>query len=122
MASLILGGFGLILSAIAIIMAVALGIRTRPRSQYGLRLKVLPARQLIHVKLYIVDKRVAFAGSANLTYSGMNRNIERIELKTIPLEVEQEIHAFSSLWGDEPEPIPGEPIKWREKPTFREIV
>ncbi len=121
-ASLILGAFGLILAAIAIIIAVAMGIRTRPRSHYGLKLKVLPARQLIHVKLYIVDQRIAFAGSANLTYSGMNRNIERIEVKTIPLEVQQEINAFLALWGDDREAVHAVPIKWREKPTFHEIA
>jgi hypothetical protein len=64
-----------------------------------LSVKVLSGTQLVHVKLYIVDDRVAFSGSANLTYSGMNRNIERMEMKTAAGEIQPEITAFSSLWG-----------------------
>jgi phosphatidylserine/phosphatidylglycerophosphate/cardiolipin synthase-like enzyme len=52
-------------------------------------------------KLYIVDEEVALAGSANLTYSGMNRNIERLEVKTSTSEIGQEIEAFLDLWGSE---------------------
>jgi hypothetical protein len=48
---------------------------------------------------------MAFTGSANLTYSGMNRNIERIEMKTMPSEVQTEMAVFSSIWGPTPVPV-----------------
>jgi phosphatidylserine/phosphatidylglycerophosphate/cardiolipin synthase-like enzyme len=51
-----------------------------------------------HAKTYIVDGSVAYVGSANLTRSSMYGKKERIEIKSSPREVDQEIQAFSDLW------------------------
>ena len=99
---------GLVLLAFsltAVLAGVAKTLRKRPASTLQLFVKIVPATQLVHVKLYIVDQQVVFAGSANLTYSGMNRNIERIEMKTVPSEVQTEIGVFSSIWGPQPAPV-----------------
>ena len=112
---------GVVLALIGVITAIAAGIRTRPRAPYGLRVIAMSAARLVHAKLYIVDGQVAFTGSANLTYSGMNRNIERIEVKTLPAEVQQEIDAFSALWGPDTAQPSLEPVKWKNKARFREI-
>jgi phosphatidylserine/phosphatidylglycerophosphate/cardiolipin synthase-like enzyme len=76
-----------------------------------------PARSIhfVHVKLYIVDGRIAVAGSANLTFSGMNHNVERVEVKESAEEVAQEIHAFEELWrAGSWYVVPAEQIVWKE--------
>ncbi len=121
--SSLFGAIPLVLSAMAALIVIVFGVRKRPRSQYGLRVKVAPANQLVHVKLYIVDKQVAFSGSANLTYSGMSRNIERLEVKTFPEEVKQEVNTFAALWGPERPPTGSDSsMSWKNKPIFREIT
>jgi len=94
--------WGVVLFALSAALIAAGLVRNLVRTQASidqLFVRVLPGTQLVHVKLYIVDDRVAFTGSANLTYSGMNRNIERMEMKTLAGEVQPEIAAFSGLWG-----------------------
>jgi len=52
----------------------------------------------LHAKIYIIDKRVAVTGSANLTESGLFRNLEHIEIKMDPKTVEENVKMFESLW------------------------
>jgi len=89
---------------LSLVAGLAKNLIRRQASTTPLLVKVVPATQLVHVKPYVVDQRVAFTGSANLTYSGMNRNIERIEMKTTSSEVRTEIGVFASLWGPQPAP------------------
>jgi len=76
---------------VALVAGLAKNLIRQQVSTTPLFVKVVPATQLVHVKLYVVDQQLAFTGSANLTYSRMNRNIERIEMKTMPSEVQTEI-------------------------------
>lgn len=104
----ILSYAGLALVVIAVVAIAATLVKNLTRKQASsipLFVKVLSIRQLVHVKLYIVDQRIAFVGSANLTYSGMNRNIELIEEKTVLSEVQTEMGVFASLWGPQPKQL-----------------
>jgi hypothetical protein len=126
-AGILLGGalkFAVLCGAFLIILV---GLKTSVRRH---RTDTLPidvkvttsASQFVHAKLYIVDKRVAFVGSANLTYSGMNRDGERVEVKTEPSEVQQEMQAFEHFWGPKPlRPAVSRHVRWRNKAIFREI-
>ena len=87
------------LAGIMIVIAITKNLPRQKRRNIPLYVKVISASQLVHLKLYIVDQQVALVGSANLTYYGMNRNIERIEIKTTPSEVQPEIGVFANLWG-----------------------
>jgi hypothetical protein len=99
-------GFVLLASSLILVLAgLAKNLTRKQVSAVPLFVKVAPATQLVHVKLYVVDQQVAFTGSANLTYSGMNRNIERIEVKTMPSEVQTEMGVFASIWGPRPAPV-----------------
>jgi len=61
-----------------------------------LHLKVVSS-DFIHEKLYISDT-IAITGSANLTYSGMHRNIESINITKNLEEVEILKKHFDRLW------------------------
>lgn len=51
----------------------------------------------VHEKLYISDLQ-AITGSANLTYSGMHRNIEHIDLTRDPARIRALKAHFEELW------------------------
>ena len=120
--TMLVGPIMLLAALLAVLLVSVAGIRRRPIDvRIPLALQIMHTSQLVHVKLYIIDKRVAYAGSANLTFSGMNKNIERIEMKTTPAEVQQEIIAFSNLWGTYPSPAQPTSINWKDKPIFREL-
>jgi phosphatidylserine/phosphatidylglycerophosphate/cardiolipin synthase-like enzyme len=96
------------------VLAAILAKRQPARSIHTLQVKIQP-REFVHVKLYIVDGRIAVAGSANLTFSGMNHNVERVEVKESAEEVAQEIHAFEELWrAGSWYVVPAEQIVWKE--------
>jgi hypothetical protein len=117
-------------SLILVVAAFAKNIRRKQGSIAQLFVKIVPSTQLVHVKLYIIDRQIAFTGSANLTYYGMNRNIEQIEMKTIPSEVQAEIGVFSNIWGPQPAPlIPptrasavAPPIQPKGKPLAEQVM
>lgn len=52
----------------------------------------------IHAKIYLADKKFAILGSANLTYSGLNTNIETLSIADTADEVEQIENNFMRLW------------------------
>lgn len=54
----------------------------------------------IHSKIYIVDKKQAISGSANLTNSGLNYNVESLNIAKNPNEVQQLEIDFMRLWMD----------------------
>lgn len=54
----------------------------------------------LHAKLYIIDRRYAVTGSANLTVKGMKYNIEHIEVKTDDRSISEFIKSFERLWSD----------------------
>ena len=52
----------------------------------------------IHSKLYIVDGSYGVSGSANLTYSGLNTNVESLSITETPEEVKELEHNFMKTW------------------------
>ncbi len=111
----VIGYFPLGVLVLAGCVLVAILARRQPaRSIHTLQVKIQP-REFVHVKLYIIDGRTSVAGSANLTFSGMNSNVERVEVKESPLEVVQEIVAFEELWQEGSwYAVPAERIVWKE--------
>jgi phosphatidylserine/phosphatidylglycerophosphate/cardiolipin synthase-like enzyme len=53
--------------------------------------------RFVHEKAYISDA-VAAVGSANLTYSGMHKNVERVEVITDPARIADLRTHFLDLW------------------------
>ncbi|MCW3984742.1 MAG: phospholipase D family protein [Candidatus Bathyarchaeota archaeon] len=52
----------------------------------------------VHAKIYLSDKRHAISGSANLTYSGLNSNVETLSIAETEEEVQRIERDFMSLW------------------------
>ncbi len=74
----------------AFIAVSALGRRSRMHVRFA-------KGAFVHEKLYISDLQ-AMTGSANLTYSGMHRNVEHIELTRDPARVKELRSHFDELW------------------------
>ena len=56
------------------------------------------AEKFVHAKMYIADGKYAVTGSANLTESGLWRNIEHIIIINNPNDVEKLEDDFQHLW------------------------
>jgi len=54
----------------------------------------------IHSKIYVVDKRHAISGSANFTYSGLNKNVESLSIAENEDEVRRIETDFMRVWMD----------------------
>jgi len=67
-----------------------------PRDHSRLQLRI--SRPLIHAKIYSADGVIAGTGSANLTFSGLNRNVEHIDVFEGP-EASRVINSFYKLWN-----------------------
>jgi phosphatidylserine/phosphatidylglycerophosphate/cardiolipin synthase-like enzyme len=65
----------------------------------NLKIKVI-REKFVHEKLYIGDNS-AISGSANLTYNGMHKNIEHIEVTRDPRKIRELRSHFESMWGNE---------------------
>ncbi|VVB86995.1 Cardiolipin synthase [uncultured archaeon] len=66
----------------------------------NLRLMVLDKEKVafIHAKMYIIDNKYGFSGSANLTYSGLNCNVENLNIAETNEEVQKIRNDFMNLW------------------------
>lgn len=69
-----------------------------PRPEYLVPVKVYPESRMAHSKIYVVDD-VAVTGSANLTRSGLWRNIETVTVHEGP-EAEEVARQFLELWEE----------------------
>ncbi len=67
-----------------------------PRHRSGLQLRI--SRAFIHAKIYGADDAIAATGSANLTFSGLNRNVEHVEIFE-GSEASPVIDSFYELWN-----------------------
>ncbi len=65
-------------------------------SRNSIYLKV--PRSFVHVKMYIGNSS-AIEGSANLTYAGLHKNIERINMISDPGEVAELKRQFWNMWN-----------------------
>jgi hypothetical protein len=52
----------------------------------------------IHSKIYLADKREGISGSANLTYSGLNTNVESLNIAVTEKDLLQIENDFMSIW------------------------
>ncbi|MCZ7384700.1 MAG: phospholipase D-like domain-containing protein [Candidatus Methanoperedens sp.] len=66
----------------------------------NLRLMVLDKKKVafIHAKIYIIDNKYGFSGSANLTYSGLNSSVENLSIAETNEEVQKIRNDFMNLW------------------------
>jgi hypothetical protein len=66
----------------------------------NLRLLVLDKEKVafIHSKIYIVDNKHGVSGSANLTYSGLNSNVENLSITETNEEVQKIRNDFMNIW------------------------
>lgn len=66
----------------------------------NLRLMVLDKEKaaFIHAKIYIIDNKYGFSGSANFTPSGMNFNVESLNITETKEEVQKIKNDFMNLW------------------------
>ncbi len=63
------------------------------------RVEVRVPRRFVHAKLYI-SERMAAHGSANLTYSGMHRNVEHLEITYDPQRIGRLRKEFLEIWDE----------------------
>ena len=84
-------------TTLLLLISLLLTMRRRRNIVKNMMLKTT-GEQFVHEKLYISDS-MAIVGSANLTYAGMHRNIEHIEVIKDRNEIEELKRHFNSLWG-----------------------
>ncbi len=85
-----------VLAPVTVLLAFGASLFAR-RRQGNLRVKVAN-RVFVHEKLYLCD-RVAITGSANLTFSGMHRNVEHLDIAVSRERVEALREHFEELWS-----------------------
>ncbi len=86
-----IGGYYLLIVAVPLIIGTAK--HWRVRSAISLRVP----RAFVHAKMYIAQCAAA-TGSANLTYSGMHRNIEHLSVTYSHEEIRRLEKQFWRLW------------------------
>jgi phosphatidylserine/phosphatidylglycerophosphate/cardiolipin synthase-like enzyme len=84
---------------IAAIAVVSFLLTLKSRHSDAIRLKVIKDK-FVHEKLYI-SNGIAVTGSANLTYNGMHKNIEHVDVVRDPVEVRTLTNHFEELWNME---------------------
>ena len=64
----------------------------------GSTVKLKIPSKFVHAKMYIGDAE-AIRGSANLTFKGMHKNIEHIELTSDPVQIKELEKQFWRIWS-----------------------
>ena len=87
-----------IIAALFDMVTIALFYRAyKKRMETRLRIKIAD-KKFVHEKLYIGDS-TAITGSANLTFNGMHKNIEHIEVTNDQRKVTELATHFDELWS-----------------------
>lgn len=86
-----------ILTAILAIL-IFLTYRRYKKTESNLKVKVTKSK-FVHEKVYI-GSNIAIVGSANLTYNGMHRNVEHIDVVKDTAKIKDLRTHFESLWGN----------------------
>jgi phosphatidylserine/phosphatidylglycerophosphate/cardiolipin synthase-like enzyme len=92
-------GFYYIAAPIVALALASFALMLRSRRSTAIQLKVIRDK-FVHEKLYI-SNGTAVIGSANLTYSGMHKNIEHVEVIRNGKEVDALKRHFEELWSRE---------------------
>ena len=79
------------------LIPVVAGAATHRGRRKNVELKV--PRRFTHAKMYISDS-MAVTGSANLTYSGMHRNIEHVNVTYSGSDIDKLKDQFWSMWEE----------------------
>lgn len=91
-------GLWILVPALFVIWVTTIIFTIKYGSSYpNMHLKVAKG-QLVHEKLYLGDDR-AIIGSANLTYSGMHRNMEHIEIISDSGKLRELLDHFDEIWA-----------------------
>ncbi len=85
----------IILTAIVLLVVLFACLHYK-KANSNLRVKVITDR-FVHEKLYI-SSDTAISGSANLTYNGMHKNIEHIEVTKDESKIKEMRKHFESMW------------------------
>ncbi|HIH50696.1 MAG: phospholipase D-like domain-containing protein [Candidatus Micrarchaeaceae archaeon] len=80
-----------------LLLTVLLAYLRHKRANSNLQVKVITER-FVHEKLYI-SGNTAISGSANLTYNGMHKNIEHIEVTKDESKIREMRRHFESMWN-----------------------
>jgi phosphatidylserine/phosphatidylglycerophosphate/cardiolipin synthase-like enzyme len=84
------------ITTLLLILSLLFTMRRREKINKNIKLKTT-GEEFVHEKLYISGS-MAIVGSANLTYNGMHKNIEHIEVIRDEEEVAKLRNHFDSLW------------------------
>jgi phosphatidylserine/phosphatidylglycerophosphate/cardiolipin synthase-like enzyme len=86
------------LGAMFLTLGLVYGLRKLqvPRGHPGLQLRI--SRAFMHAKIYGADGVIAATGSPNLTFSGLNRNVEHMDIFE-GSEASPVINSFHELWN-----------------------
>lgn len=92
-------GFAYTTIIISALMAILGALAFKRRRDIGLNMEVkVPRGRFVHEKIYLSDD-MAITGSANLTYSGMHRNVEHIYVIRDQARVKELRSHFEHLWA-----------------------
>lgn len=89
-------GYTTIILTVVLLVLAALTYRKYRLTDANFKVKVAKDR-FVHEKLYI-GSDIAIVGSANLTYNGMHRNIEHIDVVREKDKISKLRSHFESLW------------------------
>ncbi len=90
--------YAYLVSIITLLLLISLLLTMRRREKVSKNIKLkTTGEEFVHEKLYISDS-MAIVGSANLTYNGMHKNIEHIEVIKDGKEIAKLKEHFDSLW------------------------
>jgi hypothetical protein len=87
----------LLLTLVVLLLAV-FGYRKHEKIQSNMQVKVVKSK-FVHEKLYI-SSHMAIVGSANLTYNGMHRNVEHIDVVRDVNRIGELRDHFEHLWNN----------------------
>ncbi len=94
LSELYLGALTIAVAAASLFLAAASALLLLRRKN-GIKIK--RPKEFVHVKLYISESQ-AIQGSANLTYNGMHKNVEHIEVINDPEVIKLLRKDFMNLW------------------------
>ena len=85
-----------VITILLLLLTLLLTMRRRRKISKNIRIKTT-GEDFVHEKLYITDS-AAIVGSANLTYNGMHKNIEHIEIIKDKAAIKALADHFNLLW------------------------
>ncbi|MGI0141040.1 MAG: phospholipase D-like domain-containing protein [Candidatus Micrarchaeales archaeon] len=86
--------YGLYLTILIVVMIAAV-IYLASKKPTSIHLKV--PKEFVHAKLYI-SENIAVHGSVNLTYKGLHKNVEHVEMVDDPDEIAKLERQFWDIW------------------------